>query len=329
MQYRTLGRTGIRVSEIGFGGWGLGGGWGTHDPALAKAALEAAFEAGITFYDTAYGYGDSEKILGEVFRGRRDQVVIASKVPPKTFQWPVYDDEPIETTFPADWIIACTEETLRRLGTDYLDVQQLHAWADAYTYRDEWFEALTRLRDQGKIRSFGVSANDWDPYNTVNLVASGRCDTVQVIYNLFEQRPAERLLPAALEHHVGIIARVPLEEGLLTGKIRPGHVFEEGDWRAEWLTPERLAAVEPRLKALEAELTPPYTSLPTLALKFILSHPAVSTVIPGMRHPAHVAENAAVSDLPPLPPDLLARLQQHRFIHGWAYPWAQPARGSR
>lgn len=323
MQYRMLGRTGIRVSEIGFGGWGIGGGWGRHDPASAKAAVHAALDAGITFYDTAYGYGDSEKILGEALRGRRDQVVIASKVPPKTFQWPVYEDEPIETTFPADWIIACTEESLKRLRTDYLDLQQLHAWADAYTYREEWFEALKTLQEQGKIRSFGVSANDWDPYNTVNLVASGRCDSVQVIYNLFEQRPEERLLPAALEHQVGIIARVPFEEGLLTGQIRLGHVFEEDDWRAEWLTPERLAVVEPRLQALEAELTPPYHSLAALALKFILSHPAVSTVIPGMRQPAYVAENAAVSDLPPLPADLLTRLRQHRFVHGWAYPWAQ------
>ncbi len=322
MQYRVLGRTGLKVSEIGFGCWGIGGGWGKHDRETVKAALLTAFELGINFYDTAYVYGDSEQILGEVFRGKRDQVIIASKIPPKTFRWPVYDDEPIETTFPADWIIACTEESLKRLQTDYIDVQQLHAWADAYTYCDEWYEALVKLQEQGKIRYFGVCANDWDPYGPVNLIRSGRCDTVQVTYNIFDQRAAEQLLPAALEHNVGIIVRVPFEEGLLTGKIRPGHVFEPGDWRAEWLTPERLAEVEPRIQALEAELEPPYDSLPKLALKFVLSHPAVSTVIPGMRKPEHVRENTAVSDLPPLSSEKVERLEKHKFVHGWAYPWA-------
>lgn len=333
MNYRKLGRTDIDVSEIGFGAWGIGGEWGGRDDAQALEALRLAYDRGITFYDTAHVYGDghSEELIGRAFDGMRERVVIASKVPPQTYRWPVRPGDSILDTFSADWIVQCTEESLRRLRTDYLDLQQLHAWLPDYTEVDEWFDALIRLRDQGKIRAFGVSANDWDPYGPVGLVESGRTDSVQVIYNIFEQRPAEELLPAAYKHRVGIVARVPFEEGLLTGRMGPDYEFEEGDWRAEWLTPERLEeaqshvdALRPLLQRGEPGSADYIDSLPELALRFCLSHPAVSTVIPGMRRWEHVTANVAAAERGPLSPALLDELRQHAFTHGWAYPWSEP-----
>jgi aryl-alcohol dehydrogenase-like predicted oxidoreductase len=324
MKYRELGRTGIQVSEIGFGAWGIGGEWGSRDDQAAAAALERAFDLGITFYDTAHVYGDgvSEFLIGSAFHHCRDRVVIATKIPPKTYRWPVLSSDSILDTFPGDWIVKCTEESLRRLRTDYIDVQQLHAWTPNYTEADEWFDALTRLKDQGKIRAFGVSVNDWDPYGGVGLIESGRTDTVQVIYNIFEQRPEERLLPAAQEHNVGVIVRVPFEEGLLTGKLRPGHVFDEGDWRGQWLDDARLAEAAERVGRLEEFLGTDRHTLPILALKFCLSHPAVSTVIPGMRRVEHVEQNVLASVGEPLPEAVRSELKNHAFVHGWAYPWS-------
>ncbi len=326
MRYRTLGKTGIEVSEIGFGAWGIGGDWGGADDAAAVAALERAFDLGINFYDTAHVYGDghSERLIGQTFRTRRDRVIIASKIPPQTYRWPVTETDSILDTFSAEWIVKCTEESLRRLHTDYIDVQQLHAWTPLYTEVDEWYDALLKLKADGKIRAFGVSANDWDPYGAVDLVNSGRVDTVQVIYNIFEQRPAERLFPAAREQNVGIIARVPFEEGLLTGTIRPGHEFPEGDWRAGWLTPDRLEEAARRVDALRPYLAEDRPTLAALALKFCLHPDEVSTVIPGMRRPEHVEANAAVTDTAPLPDDVVAALRDHAFVHGWAYPWSEP-----
>ncbi len=325
MYYRRLGRTGIEVSEIGFGGWGIGGGWGRQDDAEATRALKRALELGVTFFDTALGYGNghSEQLIGRAVADVRDRVVIATKIPPKTYRWPVLPHEPLSETFPADWIIECTERSLRNLNTDYIDVQQLHAWTPPYLTQLEWYEALTRLKEQGKIRAFGVSANDWDPYGPVELVRSGLIDTVQVIYNIFEQRPAEQLLPAALEHNVGIIVRVPFEEGLLTGKMGPDYVFDEGDWRARWLTPERLQEAARRVEALKSFLSDKCPTLPILALKFVLSHPAVSTVIPGMRRVAHVEADCAASDGRLLSAEELEALKEHAFVHGWKYPWSQ------
>jgi aryl-alcohol dehydrogenase-like predicted oxidoreductase len=324
MQYRILGRSGISVSEVGFGAWGIGGGWGPTDDETSLRALRQAFEVGITFYDTAMGYGNghSEQLIGKAFQGRRDQIVIASKVPPKTFRWPVKDSDLLETTFPAKWIIQSTERSLRNLGSDYLDLQQLHAWTNAYLEQDEWLKALEQLKQQGKVRAFGVSANDWDPYGTVNLVRSGLIDTVQVIYNIFEQRPEEQLFPAALEHNVGILARVPFEEGLLTGAFPPGHQFAEDDWRGQWLTPDRLEIAQAKVQALTAYLAPDRPTLASLALKFCLSHPAVSSVIPGMRRVENVVANAAASDGRLLPEEVRAALQAHKFAHGWFYPWS-------
>jgi len=322
MRYRKMQKAGLEVSEIGFGTWGMGGGWGRKDDEEAVRALRRAFDLGVTFFDTALGYG-SEPVLGKALADVRDRVIIATKIPPKTQRWPVLPHEPVSETFPADWVIECTERSLRNLGTDYIDIQQLHAWTPPYVEQRDWYDGLVRLKEQGKVRAFGISANDWDPYGPVGLVESGLIDSVQVIYNIFEQRPAEKLLPAAQKHGVGIIVRVPFEEGLLTGNMKPGHVFDSGDWRAKWLTPERLAEAEPRVAALRAFLAEDRPTLAALALKFCLSHPAVSTVIPGMRSQSHAEANTAVSDGKLLSAAELDALRKHEFVHGWAYPWSQ------
>lgn len=323
MEYRELGRTGLLISEVGYGGWGIGG-WGPRDDQEALTALRRAFDLGVNFYDTAAGYGKghSETLIGKAFKGMRDKVIIASKIPPKTFRWPVKDSDPLLETFPPEWIIESTEKSLRNLGTDYLDLQQFHAWTPAYLEQPEWREAFLRLQQQGKVRAFGVSANDWDPYGAVGLARSGLVDSIQVVFNIFEQRPAEQLLPAAEAAGVGIIARVPFEEGLLTGTLGPDTRFPEGDWRAQWLTPERLAEGAQRVKQLEQFLGPDCPTLAALALKYILSHRAVTTAIPGMRRVAHVEANVRVSDGRLLPSDVLAELKQHSLVHGWKYPWS-------
>ena len=318
MKQRKLGRTGMDVSELGYGCWPIGGGWGAQNDASDIKSLKFALDNGVTFFDTAMGYGagHSEEVLGQAFAGMRDQVKIATKIGPKADP-----DGPVSESYPAEWIIECTEKSLKRLGTDYLDVQQIHCWRDHYTDSDEWFEAMTKLKEQGKIRHFGVSAGDWDHEGALRLIESGRTDSVQIIYNLFDQQPAEKLFPAALKHNIGIIVRVSLFEGILGGKIRPGHSFVENDWRAKFLTPERLEEVSPRLDELEKLVTNDYPTLASLALKFCLSHPAVSTVIAGMRNPRHVEANCAVSDGPALSDELLSELATHAWNHGWLYPW--------
>jgi aryl-alcohol dehydrogenase-like predicted oxidoreductase len=327
MLYRPLGKTGITVSAIGFGSWQIGGGWGPQDDQEALRALGRALELGVTFFDSAMGYGagHAERLIGQAVKGRRDKVVLATKIPTKAGRWPVLPHEPLSTTFPARWIIACTEQSLRAFDTDYLDLQQFHAWTPGYLQDSEWQEAVQRLKEQGKIRAWGVSANDWDPYGPVGLTRSGLADSIQVIYNIFEQRPQEQLFPAALEHGVGIIARVPFDEGLLTGRLQPGYSFAAGDWRAEWLTPERLAEAAPRVEALKAFLNAGRPTLASLALRYCLSHPAVSTVIPGMRSVAHVEANCAAVEGPLLTAEELRALAAHAWAHDWPYPWAQQA----
>jgi len=325
MLYRELGRSGIKVSEIGFGAWGIGGDWGAVDEKEAVDALRCAYDQGINLYDTAmvYGGGKSERLIGKAFRNDREKIVITSKIPPKSYRWPVTDDDPIEQTFPADWLVECVETSLKNLGTDYIDVIQLHAWTDAYTDIQGWRETFKKLKEAGKIRGYGVSANDWDPYGATNLAQKGLVDSVQVIYNIFEQRPAEKLLSAALESETGIIVRVPFEEGLLTGTIKPGQTFPEGDWRAQWLADGRLEAAYRRVEGLKVFLDDGVHSLALLALKFCLSNPSVSTVIPGMRTVKHVQMNVEAADGQLLSAETLEKLKEHAFVHGWAYPWSQ------
>src|SRR5215831_19992987 len=236
MKRRKLGRSGALVSEIGFGAWAIGGSmWGGARDDDARAALARARERGLNFIDTALVYGDghSERLAGAFLReaGFRD-ALIATKVPPKSMQWPAQPGARLRDNFPAEWIRSCCERSLKNLGLECVDLLQLHVWADAWTDRDEWYETMTRLRDQGKIRWIGISINSHDPASAVRVVRAGRVDALQVLYNAFDQSPEDELFPACLEHGVGVIARVPFDEGSLTGKLREDTKFPPGDFRS-------------------------------------------------------------------------------------------------
>lgn len=326
-----MGRTGWQISEVGFGAWGIGGGWGAVDDAGAKHALHRYLDAGGSFLDTAYGYGDghSEQIIGEVLRERNantasdnGRIYVASKVPPKTMKWPLRPDVSVKDSYPVDWVVQCAERSLKNLGVDTLDLLQLHAWTDEYNEQLDWYEALVKLREQGKVRAFGVSINDYVPESGVRLAQSGRVDAIQVIYNIFEQTPEHALFPAAQQNGVGILVRVPFEEGALTGTLRPGAVFHADDWRGKYFTPERLALVEQHVTPLEGLLDAQTPSLALLALRFCLHHPAVSTVLPGMRKLANVDANMTAPDVS-LAPQTLNALRAAAWQHGWAYPWSE------
>jgi aryl-alcohol dehydrogenase-like predicted oxidoreductase len=324
MLYRKLGKSGLKVSEIGFGGWQIGGGFGKQDDTEGIACIHRAMELGVNFIDTAavYGNGHSERLIGRAVEGKRDKVAIASKIPPKIDRQAIESDR-IGDVFPEKWIFEITERSLKNLNIECLDLQQLHSWTPAFLKQTTWLDALQKLKKQGKLKSFGVSANDWDPYGATELTKSGLIDSVQVIYNIFEQRPAEGLLDAALKANVGIIVRVPFEEGLLTGNFGPEVKMEESDWRSKWMTPARRREAAGHVEALKKFLKPDRPTLAALALKFCLSHPAVSTVIPGMRRLPHVDSNCAVSDGKLLSKEELAELGKHKWVHGWLYPWAE------
>jgi aryl-alcohol dehydrogenase-like predicted oxidoreductase len=321
MKNRTLGRTGVSVSEIGFGAWGIGKKWwGTTDDNESIRALQAAWEAGVTLFDTAYVYGDghSEQIISRALKGK--PAFIATKVPPKNDEWPANPKTPVNTAFPADWIVSCTERSLKYLGRDTLDLTQLHVWSDAWLGHGDWLSAVEKLKKQGKIRYFGVSINDHDPDSALKLVASGLIDTVQVIFNIFDQSPIKNLFPLCQKHNVGVIVRVPLDEGGLSGTLTKNTKFEKGDFRGQYFRGDNLAQTVERAEKLRTFLGAEAKTLPELALKFVLSEAAVSTVIAGMRTTAHVAQNAAVSGAAPLSEKTKTALRAHawpRNFYGW------------
>jgi aryl-alcohol dehydrogenase-like predicted oxidoreductase len=314
MRYRQLGRTGLRVPEIGFGAWAIGGSmWGGRRDDEARAAFRRAYELGVNFIDTALVYGDghSERLVGEFVRGLGDPgVAVATKVPPRCMT----PGARLRDYFPADWIAACCERSLRNLGLPVIDLLQLHVWADCWTDEDEWYEAMVRLRQQGKIRFIGISINSHDPGSAVRVVRAGRADALQVFYNIFDQSPEDELYPACLEHGVGVLARVPLDEGSLTGKLRPDTRFPEGDFRRSYFGGGLLQETVRRVEDLRPIVEGAAASLARGALRFCLSHPAVSTVIPGMRSPAQAEENCQASDDGPLPPEVITQLRAHRFV---------------
>jgi aryl-alcohol dehydrogenase-like predicted oxidoreductase len=315
VRHRTLGRTGSRVSEIGLGAWAMGGMWGPLGDRTSLKALQRAMDLGVNFIDTAlaYGEGHSESLIAKAFRERGERVFVATKVPPKNYEWPAQPDDPLSKIFPSDWIIRCTERSLENLQTDCLDLQQLHVWADAWTDQSEWYETLMRLKEEGKIRSFGVSVNDHEPDSVMRLVASGKIDTIQVIYNLFDQTPGDRLLPLCREKNVGVIARCPFDEGSLTGRLEKSLPFHKDDWRNRYFKGDRLKETLARVEELKFLVHGEQKSLAQAVLKFCLSHPAVSTVIPGMRRPEHVEENCAVSGGLPLQPEELEQIRAHAW----------------
>jgi aryl-alcohol dehydrogenase-like predicted oxidoreductase len=311
MRYRKLGRTGIEVSEVGYGAWGIGGiQWTGGDDDEARRALNLAIDQGLNFIDTAlaYGGGHSEQLVGEVVRARKEQITIATKIPPKNMQWPARP-VPLQQVFPHDYIIECTEQSLRNLGVEAIDLQQFHVWHDDWAGESEWGEAITKLREQGKIRYAGVSINDYQPANAIGALRTGQIDAVQVIYNIFEQAPQDELFPVCQELNVGVLARVPFDEGGLTGAIKPDTVFPESDFRSFFFRGDRKQKVFARVEKLKTLLGDEAASLPELALRFALSHDAVSTVIPGMRTTKHVMANIACSDGRKLSAGLLERLE--------------------
>jgi len=313
MQYRPLGRTGLSVSEIGYGAWGIGGSmWigAAEDESLR--ALDRAVELGVNFIDTARGYGQSERIVGKFLRDHPgDEIYVATKVPPKNLVWPAPAGIHPDEAFPGDHIRSMLDTSLRKSGLDAFDVLQFHVWSDDWVGRGDWLETIQALKQAGKIRFFGISINDYQPDNALELVRSGDLDTVQVIYNIFHQEPRQRLLPACAEHGVGVIVRVALDEGGLTGRIRAGATFPEGDFRNRYFGGDRAAQVEQHVDALVADLGISTDELPEVALRFVLSSPEVSTVIPGMRTVRNVERNAAVSDGRALTDEQLATLAKH------------------
>jgi aryl-alcohol dehydrogenase-like predicted oxidoreductase len=315
MEYRQLGRTGLRVSEIGYGAWGIGASnWVGAKEDESVRALHRAIDLGVNFIDTARGYGESERIVGQVVRERSgDEVYVATKVPPKNGRWPAPAGLDPSETFPGEHIRASVDESLRVSGLEAFDVVQFHVWSDEWVGRGDWLETVSELKKEGKFRFFGVSINDYEPENALRLIESGAVDTVQVIYNAFSQQPEERLLPACEQHGVGVIVRVALDEGGLTGRIDAGTTFPDGDFRNEYFRGDRPAQVGQRVGALVADLGIELDELPDTALRYVLDHPAVSTVIAGMRSVRNVERNAATSDGRRLTPDQHATIKRHRW----------------
>ena len=297
MRYRRFGRVGWQVSEVGYGMWGMGG-WTGSDDDESRRSLDRAVELGCNFFDTAYAYGmgKSEKLLGEALKrhaGRK--LYTATKVPPKNLKWPGRAETPIADVFPASHIVEMTEKSLANLGTGTLDLQQLHVWSDAWADDDGWKRAAEDLKGQKLINAFGISVNRWEPANVIKALRTGLVDAVQVVYNVFDQNPEDELFPVCRELDIAVIARVPFDEGSLTGTLSKDSRWPEGDWRNIYFTPENLAETLERVERLK-EVIPNGMDLPEMALRFILSDPTVSTIIPGMRKPEHVERNLAASD---------------------------------
>jgi aryl-alcohol dehydrogenase-like predicted oxidoreductase len=321
MRFRKLGRTGLDVSEIGFGAWAIGGGWGPQSDADSVAALNRALDLGVNFIDTAAGYGDgrSERIIAAVLKDRRESVVVATKTPPTEGPWPPSPYCVASRRYSANYIRENVEQRLRNLGTDRLDILQLHTWTRAWNASPEPLEVLRALKKEGKVRFVGVSTPEHDQNSVIGLMRGGWVDVVQVIYNIFEQEPAAELLPAAAETGTGIIVRVVFDEGSLTGKWTKDTAFPEGDFRRSYFEGDRLGRAVQRASKVAAAVEGSGYTLPQAAIKFALAHGAVGTVIPGMRNPRQAEANCAVSGMPEMTPDLQERLHEHNWLRAFWY----------
>jgi len=316
MNYRNFGRTGINVSEIGYGAWGIGGAlWQGSDDEESMRALHKAIDLGVNFIDTAlaYGRGHSEQLINNLLKERHERIHVATKIPPKNGEWPARKGSKLTDAFPHDYIIRCTEKSLRNLGVETIDIQQFHVWNDEWTGESEWWDAISALKEQGKIRFFGVSINDHEPENALKLGSSGKLDTVQVIYNIFDQSPERELFPFCRKNNIGVIVRVPFDEGSLTGSITVDSNFPPGDFRNDYFQGERKKEVVERVNKLKPLLGTEAKTLAELALRFTLSHQSVSTVIPGMRTVRNVEANCRISDGRHLNDRLITELRKHRW----------------
>ena len=327
MKYRQLGRTGLKVSEIGYGTWQLADDpnmWVGADLKESLRSLHRYVELGGNFIDTAWVYGydeakpdshPSEELIGKFLKetGKRDEIVIATKIAPKNWKWPAWKNVPIDKVFPEERIVGCVEDSLRSLGVDYLDLVQFHVWQDDFVDRDEWKEVITRLTKQGKVKHWGISINDYQPSNCLRTLDTGLIDTIQFIFNIFHQKPTEKLLPYAKERNIGLIARVPLDEGGLTGAFTRDTVFEKGDFRNDFFKGDRLGQLVDRTDRLKELLGGEAQTLAELDLRYLLSFDQLSSVIPGMRKTKNVEANVSVSDGRKLSPELMQKLKAHAW----------------
>jgi len=314
MNFRRFGRTGWRVSEIGYGMWGMAG-WTGSDDEESKQSLQRAVDLGCNFFDTAWAYGNghSEKLLGWLVRnnpGRK--LYTATKIPPKNLQWPSRREFTLDDCFPPEHIKQYVSLSLENLGLPCIDLIQFHTWEDFWLEDDRWVKTIDNLRHQKLIRAVGISINRWEPWNGVSAVDSGLVDAVQVIYNIFDQNPEDKLFPACAARDVAVIARCPFDEGTLTGTLTLGSTWPEGDWRATYFVPENLKASVEHAEALRPAI-PPGMDMAQMALRFILNNPTVSSIIPGMRKLKNVAGNIQAAGQGPLPLDLHAELRKHRW----------------
>ena len=319
MQYRSLGKSGLRVSNVGYGAWGIGKSmWIGADDEESLRSLHAARDAGVNFIDTALVYGDghSEELIARAF-GQSSDVIIASKVPPRDYVWDIKPGSPLGRTFARAHVFSSLERTLRNLGREQIDIYQFHTWHDDWATEPEWQETVHALKSSGKVRLVGISIQNHQPANVLKALDTGLIDSVQVIYNIFDQSPEDELFPYCQQHGIGVIVRVPFDEGALTGKLTPETKFSEGDFRHFYFGGNRKQQVWDAVRAVVRETGIALDDLPTLALRFCLSAPAVSTVIPGMRSVRHVAANVAASDAGPLPPDILQKLRAHRWVRNF------------
>ena len=314
MRYRTFGRLGWSVSDVGYGMWGLAG-WTGSDDDETRQALDEAVRLGCNFFDTAWAYGDgkSERMLGELVRAYPDRrLYTATKVPPKNRKWPSRSDYRLDDVFPPDYIRQYAESSLEHLGLPSVDLLQFHVWEDAWARDDRWHRVMEDLKREKLIGGVGISINRWEPENVIATLETGLIDAVQVIYNIFDQAPEDALFPYCREHDIAVIARVPFDEGSLTGTLTKDSHWPDGDFRNLYFTEQTLPETLSRVQRLE-QLVPSGMDLPELALRFILAHSDVSTVIPGMRRLTHVDRNLAASDGEALPPRLMDALRAHRW----------------
>ena len=322
MRLRTFGRVGWQVGEIGYGMWGLAG-WSGSDDAETMRSLERSVELGCNFFDTAWAYGDghSEGLLGQLVRSHPDRrLYVASKIPPKNQEWPARPGHALEEVFPPDHIRRYTESSLKNLGLETIDLIQFHVWQDAWADDPGWQREVEDLKRRGLVRTVGLSLNRWEPENGIRTLRTGLIDAVQVIYNIFDQAPEDALFPVCRELGVAVIARVPFDEGTLTGTLTGDSRWPDGDWRNTYFGSGNLQASVERAEALRAAI-PPGMTMPEMALRFILANPDVSTVIPGMRKLRHVEANLAASDGGGLDAKLVERLRAHRWDRRPA-PWS-------
>ena len=314
MRYRTFGRTGWQVSEVGYGMWGMAGWTGSADEE-SFTSLDRAIALGCNFFDTAWAYGDghSERLLGATLKRHPErELYVATKIPPKNRKWPARPEYPLAEVFPPDYIREYTEKSLKNIGVSSLDLQQFHVWTDEWAADPSWQRALRGLKDEGLVRAVGISINRWQPGNVLQALATGLIDAVQVVYNVLDQSPEDELLPYCQEHGIAVIARVPFDEGSLTGTLTRDSTWPQGDFRNLYFNRENLDATLPRIERLRRSV-PGGMTMPQLALRHILQHPAVSTVIPGMRKLSHVEQNIGVSDGERLSPALMDELKSHRW----------------